>query len=156
MQKSVNKMHFELKLTIEVRPRKVSFWEAGWGVRDVRGPYLNASEGRICISPWALSPSKPSVISLQFGMSNRELLQAVSLQATGEFRVRSCFVERNKSSELLIKDILGQEQNVYFIFIIHPTLPQFSGCLFNAHYDERCFLPIHVYDTERIRRRRRA
>ena len=20
--------------------------------------------------------------------------------------------------------------------------------LFNAHYDERCFLPIHVYDTE--------
>jgi hypothetical protein len=21
--------------------------------------------------------------------------------------------------------------------------------LFNAHYDERCFLPIHVYDTER-------
>src|SRR6266487_3728051 len=25
--------------------------------------------------------------------------------------------------------------------------------LFNAHYDERCFLPIHVYDTERSRRR---
>ena len=29
------------------------------------------------------------------------------------------------------------------------------GCqqlsLFNAHYDERCFLPIHVYDTERSR-----
>lgn len=29
------------------------------------------------------------------------------------------------------------------------------GCqqlsLFNAHYDERCFLPIHVYDTERAR-----
>ena len=24
--------------------------------------------------------------------------------------------------------------------------------LFNAHYDERCFLPIHVYDTERSRR----
>ena len=22
--------------------------------------------------------------------------------------------------------------------------------LFNAHYDERCFLPIHVYDTERM------
>ena len=23
--------------------------------------------------------------------------------------------------------------------------------LFNAHYDERCFLPIHVYDTDRSR-----
>ena len=23
--------------------------------------------------------------------------------------------------------------------------------LFNAHYDKRCFLPIHVYDTERSR-----
>jgi hypothetical protein len=23
--------------------------------------------------------------------------------------------------------------------------------LFNAHYDERCFLPIHLYDTERLR-----
>ena len=23
--------------------------------------------------------------------------------------------------------------------------------LFNAHYDERCFLPIHIYDTERSR-----
>ena len=23
--------------------------------------------------------------------------------------------------------------------------------LFNAYYDERCFLPIHVYDTERSR-----
>ena len=37
--------------------------------------------------------------------------------------------------------------------------------LFNAHYDERCFLPIHVYDTDKSRpvavilrpaRRRRA
>ena len=26
--------------------------------------------------------------------------------------------------------------------------------LFNAHYDERCFLPIHVYDTEKSRTRR--
>ena len=26
--------------------------------------------------------------------------------------------------------------------------------LFNAHYDERCFLPIHVYDTEKSRPRR--
>jgi len=23
--------------------------------------------------------------------------------------------------------------------------------LFNVHYDERCFLPIHVYDTEKSR-----
>ena len=23
--------------------------------------------------------------------------------------------------------------------------------LFNAHYDERCFLPIHIYDTEKSR-----
>jgi hypothetical protein len=23
--------------------------------------------------------------------------------------------------------------------------------LFDAHYDERCFLPIHVYDTEKSR-----
>ena len=26
-----------------------------------------------------------------------------------------------------------------------------ASWLFNAHYDERCFLPIHVYDTERSR-----
>jgi Transposase DDE domain group 1 len=25
--------------------------------------------------------------------------------------------------------------------------------MFNAHYDERCFLPIHVYDTATSRRR---
>ena len=25
------------------------------------------------------------------------------------------------------------------------------GYEFNAHYDERCFLPIHVYDTEKSR-----
>src|ERR1700674_4239105 len=30
-----------------------------------------------------------------------------------------------------------------------PWHPQLS--LFNAHYDERCFLPIHIYDTERSR-----
>ena len=32
--------------------------------------------------------------------------------------------------------------------VVHGRL-QLS--LFNAHYDERCFLPIHVYDTERSR-----
>jgi len=32
--------------------------------------------------------------------------------------------------------------------VVHGT-QQLS--LFNAHYDERCFLPIHIYDTERSR-----
>ena len=31
------------------------------------------------------------------------------------------------------------------------TKPHQQLSLFNAHYDERCFLPIHVYDTERSR-----
>lgn len=41
------------------------------------------------------------------------------------------------------------------ILDIDDTCDVVHGCqqlsLFNAHYDERCFLPIHVYDTEHSR-----
>jgi len=119
-------MRFELRIDYRSPSQEKLFLGIGWGIRDVRGPYLNANEGRICISPWALSPVMPSVISLQFGMSNRAILQAVSLQAAGDFWVRSCFLERNKSAELLIEGIVGHEQRAYVICIIHPRVPKFS------------------------------
>ena len=119
-------MQFELKIDYRSPSQETLFLGSGWGIRDVRGSYLNADEGRICISPWALSPSKPSVISLQFGMSNRALLQAVSIQATGDFGVKSCFLERNKEAELIIEDIVGMNSVPMFICIIHPRVPKFS------------------------------
>ncbi len=119
-------MQFELKIDYRSPSQERLFLGSGWGIRDVRGPYLNANEGRICISPWALSPVKPSVISLQFGMSNCALLQAVSVQATGAFGVKSCFLERNKAAELLIEGVVGHEQRAYVIYILHPRVSEFS------------------------------
>jgi hypothetical protein len=117
-------MQFELRIDYRSPSQERLFLGSGWGLRDVRGVYLNASEGRICISPWALSPVKPSVISLQFGMSNRAILQAVSLQAAGDFGVKSCFLERNKASKLLVEDVVGHEQREYIIRIMHPRVPR--------------------------------
>ena len=122
-------MQFELKIDYRSPSQERLFLGSGWGIRDVRGPYLNASEGRICISPCVLSPVKPSVISLQFGMSNSALLDAVSLQATGDFGVKSCFLERNNATELIIEDIVRHQHGEYVICIMHPRASQFGADL---------------------------
>src|ERR1700735_2323527 len=48
-----------------------------------------------------------------------------------------------------------ERQPASFILDIDDTCDVVRGhqqlSLFNAHYDERCFLPIHVYDTEKSR-----
>jgi len=97
------------------------FLERGWGIRDVRGAYLNGDEGTICVSPWALSRAIASVIRLRFEMSNRSLLQAVSLKAGGEFGARNCFLTRNKETELVIENVLLKE-DAYLIRVIHPKV----------------------------------
>ena len=106
--------------------RERLFLESGWGLRDVRGVYLNANEGRICISPCALSPVKRSVVTLKFGMSKRAVPNAVSIQANGDFGVKSCFLERNKEAQLMIENIVGHGQHPYVIRVIHPSLPLFG------------------------------
>src|SRR5271166_5263318 len=95
---------FELSVNYKSPSQETLFLESGWGIRDVSGPYLTAHEGKICVSPWVLSPVIASTIRLRFEMSNRALLDAVSLQAIGDFGIKSCFIERNKASELMIEN----------------------------------------------------
>jgi hypothetical protein len=123
IQMKCNKMQFALIIDYRNPSSERLFLGSGWGVSDVRGPYLNANIGMICISPWALSSVMPSLITLEFEMSNRACVEAVSLRADGNFEMKTCFLQRNKSSKLLIEDIVWHRQRDFVICIVCPGTP---------------------------------
>ena len=113
-------MLLELSVNYEAPSRETLFLESGWGIRDVRGPYLGVPEGLIRINRWALSSRVPSRICLQFEMSNRVILEATAIQAIGDFGRQTCYVSRNRTLDLVIENVLANE--AYLIRIVHPAV----------------------------------
>jgi hypothetical protein len=115
-----NKILFDLNVQYSSPSKEKLFLGSGWGVRDVRGPYLAAEGGNIAIGCWALSPEVPSRIHLQFEMSNRSALEAAVLCASGTFGTKTCYIIRNKIGELMIENALSTIDEDYLIKITQP------------------------------------
>ena len=85
--------------------KEKSFLGDGWGIRDVRGPYLSGSLGRICIAGAVLSPDIPSTISLVLSASNRCPAPSIMARVSVAGKVVSKSVGKNGSADFVLDSI---------------------------------------------------
>jgi hypothetical protein len=102
---------FEICVDYRAPSQEWLFLGNGWGVRDVRGPYLSASEAEIIIYNWALSRSSPSTLRLTLSLSSRAEVNALFVRARGEFGTSQCIVGKIKHSIMTISPLLGNDAN---------------------------------------------
>lgn len=93
----------------------------GWGIRDVRGPYLSAPTADIIIGNWALSPKVPSTVKLTLSVSNLCEVDALFVRATGAFGWAQTIVKRNNEAILTLPNILANPLRNHTAIVIEPT-----------------------------------
>jgi hypothetical protein len=98
-----------------------------------RGPVFKLACGRLLDSGRDLC-SQPTVSRWENAPSLREILRLMAVMVDVWF---ASYPSPLAAVTLDIDDTLD---------VVHGH-QQLSLSLFNAHYDERCFLPIHIYDT---------
>lgn len=104
-------LYFELYVNYCPPGEERLFLGEGWGVRDVRGPYLMASSGTVLIDSWALSVKYPSKIELTFELSNRAHVEFSTIHIVGNFRTRVLRVYKNKASSITLAGMLADKEN---------------------------------------------
>jgi len=73
------------------------FLAGGWGMRDVRGPYIISAAGTIRIDGRLLSRSVESKLTLSLEASNRLAAAAILVTAICERRKKTIIIVRNQS-----------------------------------------------------------
>ena len=105
-----------MTLRIEVRfdcaVNETVFLESGWGIRDVRGPYLIKEKGIVAIPDWLLDENFTTSVSMVFSLSNRSLREAVEIYVSYEESVFNETVIKNGSIEICIPDIKRAERPI--------------------------------------------
>lgn len=94
-------------LTIRYRSpsKERSFLGREWGIRDVRGPYLDGFVGHIYIASTVLSSETPSTISLVLSASNRCPSPFVLVKVSTNGKEVSKNVEKNESADFIFKSV---------------------------------------------------
>ena len=109
---------FYLTVRYRAPSKERSFLENGWGLRDVRGPYLDGSIGHICITNTVLSSDTPSTVSLVLSASNRcptpsvrarvmmgneEVAKDIDRNGSADFAFGSVYATSMRCLELLVE-----------------------------------------------------
>jgi hypothetical protein len=105
---------------------KAPSWErlflgAGWGGRDIRGPYLSGAEAEIVIGNWALSPKIPTTVKLTLSVSNRCEVDALFIRASSAFGSAQILLKRNEETILTLPNILADSVHNNTMIILKPT-----------------------------------
>src|SRR5215471_14243581 len=103
-------MGFLLDIDYTSRDYKSEAWETlflgdGWGVRDVRGPYMTQPRAVLAISSWALSASVGSQVHLRFGLSGRCPVDALIFNLSGGFVSVPRIIRRSSDVDVMLDDI---------------------------------------------------
>ena len=99
-------MSIDWEIRYDCVAKETMFLATGWGIRDVRGPYLNKPEGKIVIPDWVLAYTVPTDLTLTFGLSNRSEYEFVEVSVAGSAGVFTEQLEQNGSCEIVIPSIL--------------------------------------------------
>jgi hypothetical protein len=122
-------MGFLLDIDYTCRPGNIEAWETlflggGWGVRDVRGPYMTEPRAVLAISSWALSARVGSQVHLRFGLSNRCPLDALTFNLSGKFGSVSRMIRRSSDVYVMLDDIRiepGSEEYLINVVLHDPA-----------------------------------
>jgi hypothetical protein len=121
-------MGFLLDIDYTPRSNGSEAWErlflaAGWGLRDVRGPYMTRPRAVLAISSWALSDRVGSQVRLRFGLSGRCPVDALIFNVSGGFGSISCIIRRSSIEDVMLDDIRierGSEQYLINVALHDP------------------------------------
>ncbi len=113
---------FYLIVKYKAPSKERSFLERGWGIRDVRGPYLNKSTGHIYISNEVLLAEVPSTISLNISLSNRCPTPSIMVQALTSYKKVIHNVNRNDSSDFVFESIVRDPTGRFGIEVSIPSI----------------------------------
>jgi hypothetical protein len=102
-------MTFEVRIDYRAPSRERLFLGDGWGVRDVRGPYLSAPEATFILHSWALSRTLPSKLTLTLSLSDRAEVNALFVIASGGFGTARCIVAKVQQSIMTISPLLATD-----------------------------------------------
>jgi hypothetical protein len=119
-------MGFLLDIDYTCRVGKIDAWEnlflrRGWGVRDVRGPYM--TQAVLAISSWALSARVGSQVHLRFGLSNRCPVDALIFNISGRFGSVSRIIQRSSDVDVMLDGIRiepGSEEYLIDVELHNP------------------------------------
>jgi hypothetical protein len=101
--------------------RELLFLGTGWGVRDVRGPYLSEMGAEIIIGNWALSQRIPSRVELTLSVSNRCEVDALFVRATGLSGSAQTLVKKNEEAILILTGILADRLRDHAAIVLQST-----------------------------------
>lgn len=113
---------FYLTVNYKSLSKEWLFLEKGWGIRDVRGPYLNTFMGYICISNEILLPEIPSTIALTFSLSNRCPITSILVQASALDRKVVHSINKNASYEFVFNSVFRDPAKEFRIAVSMPSI----------------------------------
>jgi len=97
----------------------------GWGIRDVRGPYLDGLIGHIHIVGEVLSSEIPSTISLVLSLSNRCPTSSILAKVSADEREVSKKVKRNGSTDFILDSVYARTSGSLDLLV---QLPEVQTC----------------------------
>ena len=105
---------------------KAPSWERlflgkGWGVRDIRRPYITDTTAQIVIDNWALSPKTAATVKLTLAVSNRCEVDALFVRAIGVFGSAQNLVKRNDEATLTISNVFADPIRKHAVILLEPT-----------------------------------
>ncbi len=113
---------FYLTVNYKSSSKERLFLEKGWGIRDVRGPYLDTFMGYICISNEVLLPEIPTTISLVLSLSNRCPTSSILVHASAVDKRIAHNINRNGSSDFVFESVLRGVIDNFRIAISIPSV----------------------------------
>lgn len=111
-------MTLEIHVIYKAPSRERLFLGNGWGIRDVRGPYLSLINAEIVIGNWALSPKVPSTIDLTLSLSSRCEVDALFVEITSVSESRKIIIERNDSTNVSMPNIFANMSDDNAVIIV--------------------------------------
>ena len=119
MKKSVT---FYFVVRYKAPSKEKLFLGGGWGLRDVRGPYLDGLVGHIFITNTILSPEIPSTVSLVLSASNRCPTPSILAKVSTAKAEVSKKVVRNGSTDFVLDSVYAGPTNDLEIVVQLPDV----------------------------------
>lgn len=115
-------MAIRMEILYNCAVKETLFLGKGWGVRDVRGPYLEQAGGEICFPSYWLDNKFTTTVELTFSLSNRSEQEGVEIQCYYLGESKRDTVLRNGSVTLILSSLLRQDSKFLLVRVLSTML----------------------------------
>ena len=139
-------LDFYLVVKYKAPSKERLFLEEGWGLRDVRGPYLDGPIGRVCVTNAVLSSEIPSTISMVLSLSSRCPTPAVVVKISTADKDVTGVIHRDASTDFALNSTCANSKQGFEFLVQMPYI--YDNSKLGAFWD---VLAIDELTIERFR-----